>query len=64
MNPTVQNLLMKIKEPNERLDALEKYGERCAIVEFDGKMSRMEAEALALAELKMRLGMVEQKDLF
>lgn len=55
MNPIAQNLLMKIKDPNERLDGMEKYDERAAIIEFDGKMSRMEAEALALAELKKRV---------
>ena len=33
----------------------EEFFERCAIVEFDGKMSRMEAEAIALAELKAKV---------
>lgn len=54
MNPTVQALLWKIKDPIERLDAMEKYEERCAICEFDGKMSRMEAEQIALGELKAK----------
>lgn len=55
MNPIVQNLLMKIKDPNERLDAMEKYDERAGVCEFDGKMSRMDAEAAALAELKVKV---------
>ncbi len=35
---------------------LELYEERAAIMEYDGKMSRTDAEAAAWAEIKRRMG--------
>ena len=52
---SLDELLAMIVDSEMRDDAREKYFERCAIVEFDGKMSRMEAEALALRELREKV---------
>lgn len=51
MNPLAHNLFLRIADPVERLDAMEKYEERAAVAEFDGKQTREAAEALALSEL-------------
>jgi len=34
-------------------DQLEHFNERAAIMEFDGELSRVEAEAMALAEVRV-----------
>ena len=64
MNPSAQKIIDTVKGAEAKLAAIEFYEERAGIIEFEAKKTRVEAEAGAIEELKARLGIVTQKELF
>lgn len=59
MNTNVRKLLESIKDPVERLGAWEAWIERAGVAEFDGRLSREAAEALATEELRQKLAAMQ-----